>query len=126
MTADERIERLVNRFGQTISDLPKPDNYKDYGNRDKLVNAMLSAERAYEEWYNPEDNSDWRDACNAYICHLCDIIDRMETALETASKVADCRCCEHDESYGSGECDYVRCYFQINDIWFGEVDDDGD
>ena len=28
MTADERIEKLLNRFGQTISNLPKPDERK--------------------------------------------------------------------------------------------------
>jgi hypothetical protein len=82
MTADERIEKLLNRFGQTISDLPKANDYKY--NR-KLIKPIISAEKCVDDWYDPDHSYDfYQYAYPAYICHLCDVIDRMEIALETA------------------------------------------
>lgn len=46
MTADERIEKLLNRFGQTISNLPKPENKKySYG-----WYTMQHLDKAAREW----------------------------------------------------------------------------
>lgn len=69
MTCDERIEALLNRAGQTISDLPKSYPYGQIG--DAFNTAHI--------W------NGWRgkaSAYGAYILHLTDIIDRMEWALD--------------------------------------------
>lgn len=68
MKCDERLEALLNRAGQTISDLPK--TYP----KAKIHTAVDAA-------------CDWNGintivAFVQYILHLTDIIDRMETALE--------------------------------------------
>lgn len=82
MTADERIEKLLNRFGQTISDLPKPNTgYYAYG----MVHRK-KANYAAKNW----DVSIGCDNNEDYICHLCDVIDRMEIALETAANNSGC------------------------------------
>lgn len=68
MTADERLERLLNRAGQTISDLP--DHYDEY--------AHNLAAREATQW---SGMISWRQYTD-YILHLTDVIDRMEWALE--------------------------------------------
>lgn len=104
MTADERIEKLLNRFGQTISNLPKPENKKySYG-----WYTMQHLDKAAREWGEKDAYFDWAVVAD-YACHLCDVIDRFEIALETAAKWADCGTCEieHTEECGGGtECNY--------------------
>ena len=98
MTADERIEKLLNRFGQTISDLPKPTlgqgdvEEMAYGwwHRDSAGKAVVGWFPA--DWLTPKDVI--ISACLDYVCHLCDVIDRMETALETATNTMDCLRCQ--------------------------------
>lgn len=97
LKADERLEKLLNRFGQTIYDLPKP-TYKHYAyNAEHNINAAFAA----RDWENNESFpavSDFTD----YICHLADVIDRMETALETAALAIDCGQCEYWNDHGCG------------------------
>ena len=76
MTPDERIEKLLNRAGQTISDLPKPS-------------AVVYEYPKDMRRYIPDVAARWHGRLNYgscdledYILHLTDIIDRMETALE--------------------------------------------
>lgn len=64
MTCDERLEALLNRAGQTISDLPE-----EY------------SENKAEAVFNLFEFDGELDA-TAYIIHLAAIIDRMEAALE--------------------------------------------
>lgn len=78
MTADERIEKLLNEFGQTISDLPKPKEKDNAYSASSLIDARETAR-------------DWcgnfmyiTNASDDYICHLADVIDRMEWALSNA------------------------------------------
>ena len=90
MTADERIEKLLNRFGQTISDLPKPEQgifLYAYSREDQW-----KANTAANEWCTGLAYTDMNTL--DYICHLADVIDRMEVALETATNTMDCRRCE--------------------------------
>lgn len=76
MTPDERIEKLLNRAGQTISDLPKATNYDfAYTNTDYALTI-----ESVQEFECCEDITTLEFA--DYILHLTDIIDRMETALE--------------------------------------------
>ena len=106
MTADERIEKLLNRFGQTISDLPKANDYKY--NR-KLIKPIISAEKCVDDWYDPDHSYDfYQYAYPAYICHLCDVIDRMEIALETAVKCAPCHTCANIKYCDGFSCDDFR------------------
>lgn len=69
MTANERLEKLLNRAGQTISHLPKR-----YGqeHRSTAFDAADKFGGSLSMTQNFED----------YILHLTDVIDRMETALE--------------------------------------------
>lgn len=71
MTADERIENLLNEFGQTISDLPK--RYEQ-NNRNSAFDSADKFAGSLSMTQNFED----------YICHLVDVIDRLELALERA------------------------------------------
>ena len=108
MTADERIEKLLNRFGQTISDLPKASDYKY--NR-KMIKTIISAEKCLDDWYNPDHSYDlYQYASLAYICHLCDVIDRMEIALETAFTQLeyDCDKCSTYDCQGGNCQDFFR------------------
>lgn len=115
MTADERIEKLLNRFGQTISDLPKAENYKW---NDKYEGSKNAASNCVEQWYGhcslPEEFSD--EALPAYICHLADVIDRMEIALETATECVSCFPCVNAYGHCNGSCD-----FMIDDKYLSDV-----
>ena len=120
MTADERIEKLLNRFGQTIEDLP---NTKDYDwSRSAYDDVHLqSAKKAAYVWMWDE----YQDAdiipideiepplCD-YICHLADIIDRMEIALETATRWMPCDRCEKEDN-----CQDMDCNLSMKDRYLG-------
>jgi len=87
MAADERLEKLLNHFGQTISDLPKPTE-EGYAYEKE---HRRSAREAALKWSDVN-----YAACpflNDYICHLADVIDKMEIALETALNVMHCETC---------------------------------
>ena len=118
MTADERIEKLLNHFGQTIEDLPNPKDY-DWSRSAYDDVHLQSAKKAAYVWMWDE----YQDAdiipmdeiepplCD-YICHLADIINRMEIALETAAKWAECSTCaiECTAECEKGEaCNYRIC-----------------
>ena len=68
-SCDKRLEELLNRAGQTISDLPKSYPYGQIG--DAFNTAHI--------WNGWRGNA---SAYGAYILHLTDIIDRMEWALD--------------------------------------------
>ncbi len=82
MVEDERIEELLNRHHQTISDLPTP---KDYIHNNFMLATSLMIERYIEDWCDPVTEAEYELGIYAYICHLTDIIDRMEWALNNAS-----------------------------------------
>jgi len=124
MTADERIEGLLNSFGQTISDLPKPKASRHAYIREHLGSANLAACR----WHGKRSLGASLN-CEDYICHLCDVIDRMETALETAVRWSPCDTCirfEKEWPKCKGKYD-TECY-EMNDACFidndVEVDDE--
>ena len=71
-SADKRIEELLNRAGQTISDLPK-----DYQDAAECMRAYAEVQK-----WRSENNLSTQYECEKYILHLTDVIDRMETALE--------------------------------------------
>ena len=113
MTADERIEKLLNRFGQTISDLPKANNTR-YAYTDNHCAMTISAAYKFND-YHPKNytlNIVIIHILTDYICHLADVIDRMEIALETAVRCTDCGTCEFEhteECEGIIECNYRIC-----------------
>ena len=110
MTADERIEKLLNRFGQTISDLPKPEgSKKHYTYR---LRTKQSLDKAAKKWDRSDNSFSW-DVVGDYACHLCDVIDRLEIALETAVRCTDCGTCEFERT---GECSgIIECNYRICD-----------
>lgn len=94
MTPDERIEELLNRAGQTISDLPRKQG--------ESVSEPYSGEDCQKangtawRWYlNIDADMDDYDSTRSkyvlkqYILHLTDIIDRMEWALENVLNLKD-------------------------------------
>lgn len=72
MTCDERLEKLLNRAGQTISDLPSSIEY-----------SIEQEEAAMEA------AADFGAGLEAYILHLTDVIDRMEWALDKTVRERD-------------------------------------
>lgn len=105
MTADERIEKLVGAFGQTISDLPKPVGFNpayDYPHRHMANKTAI-------DWSNGID------LYSDYICHLCDVIDRMEAALETARRWMPCSTCEFNGDFYVCDNDLDVCTYRICD-----------
>ena len=130
MTADERIEKLLNRYGQTIADLPKSaDN--DWSTHVYESRHLISAKKAalvfwMDEWQDtdavPEIRYEVEECLLDYICHLSDIIDRMETALNTAKMVASCAYCRNEDGNDCDGC--IGESFEIDDSVFTEEDDE--
>lgn len=85
MTCDERLEKLLNKAGQTISDLPK-GNRKEGAYPGQKVSAM----QAVCQFDRMLDVSDFGILnCLDYILHLTDVIDRMEWALDNVTRERD-------------------------------------
>lgn len=121
MTADERIEKLLNRFGQTISNLPKPDERKKLCTYDWYT--KLNLDKAARKWGGVDNYFSW-NAVGDYACHLCDVIDRLEIALETAAKWAECSTCEVEleDCEGSDRCNYRICDCYLRDVNIQDVE----
>ena len=117
MTADERIESLLNCFGQTIADLPKPKNIGNgfftagYNNESRHVaaNSVLQCVVPGALDIDQQDKGSMLMALEDYICHLADVIDRMETALSTAQRVTTCKSCQHHKALLAKDWDNVPC-----------------
>jgi len=105
MTADERINRLLSRFGQTISNLPKPDERKRHYTYS--LGTKYNLDKAAKKWDKSDNSFSW-DVVGDYACHLCDVIDRMEIALETAVKCAPCHTCANIKYCDGSSCDDFR------------------
>lgn len=115
MTPDERLEALLNRAGQTISDLPKK-GMMEVSEPYPLI-ALSKANGAAWNWYlnigtdmDDYDSTRSKMVLKLYILHLTDIIDRMETALENVCGEQDylvwalkkdypCDVCIHRDKY---------------------------
>ena len=113
MTADERIEKLLNRFGQTIEDLPKPDRnpsrlYGPYSSTSRL--NYYHAAREWSGWDSRMPDM----ALSDYGCHLCDVIDKLEIALETATRWMPCDRCEKEDN-----CQDMDCNLSMKDRYLG-------
>lgn len=79
MTCDERIEALLNRAGQTISDLPRGnDNGMPYGV--DTYKPLLKEASDFTRFTAPAGFEVFNVI--QYAMHLTDIIDRMELALD--------------------------------------------
>ena len=103
MTSPEKIEELLKRFGQTISDLPSTKDY-DWSREAHEVEQMKQAKKMAYVWM-------WDEYADAdiipidevepplldFICHQSDVIERLVKALEVAEKVASCDFCKKHE-----------------------------
>lgn len=76
MNCDGRIEKTLNRAGQTISDLPKAYSY------DQMIKAAETMTAYLAKLYPDDPIRDEPENFLWFILHLTDIIDRMEWALE--------------------------------------------
>lgn len=133
MTANERLEKLLNRAGQTISDLPRKgmEVSEPYP-----LDACPKANGAAWNWYldigcdmDAYDSTRTKLVLKLYILHLADVIDRMETALENVigerdylayrfSQVdCDCDICEYKDltvlDDPCAPCDIGRIKFEL-------------
>lgn len=96
MTSNERIERLLNYFGQTISDLHGPGTINYSPNLQGTIAEWATEGRISAATYNNNSYFDLStEAYEDYICYLSDIIDRMENALDTAARTCLCENCEN-------------------------------
>lgn len=132
MTSNERIEKTLNRAGQTASDLPK--SYGWYLTYDKELRS--NAEHQVFEFAGQSGFVDIID-CLAihqdYIIHQAEVIDRLETALENVCnerdylayrlrRYRDCQSCGRAET-----CDRTpdRCLgWVFGGVPDGSVDDE--
>lgn len=111
MTCDERIEKTLNRAGQTISDLPSPIDY----NIEQEEKAMEAA-------------AQFGGGMEAYVMHLTDIIDRMEAALENVCGEMDyirtvvCGLCTIFRKDGADTCETCMIGEGVPEDW--SVDDE--
>ena len=93
MTADERLNKVLARFGQTIYDLPK-----EYKNEDREWAIMTT----FSEFAAP--GKYFIDQYADMICHMADVIDRMEAALENATAYI-CSIKNQEHAYYYPNCD---------------------
>lgn len=112
MTCDERLEKLLNKAGQTISDLPA--RYDEYAH-------SLAADRA-AQW---SKKISWRQYTD-YILHLTDVIDRLEWALDKTVRERDwlremnrlhagCQTCDHHVDGDPLQCEDGKRLCQLGD-----------
>lgn len=122
MTADERLEAALNRFGETLEGLPRPDwaiqgAYRTETRWAYRTETRWAVTREALRFRYGEDRPDiekWMiedavehgnlngDLLADYACHLSDIIDKLETALDTASRWIQCDAC--------ARCDDDKCF----------------
>lgn len=97
MTSPEKIEELLNRFGQTISNLPECDTLLyAYGHDDR--------KKAKEMSFNWNRQISKVDHQADFICHQSDVIERLIKALETAEKIVSCEyCVKHESKCGNSQ-----------------------
>lgn len=117
MTCDERLEKLLNRAGQTISDLPGPFGYTAKQEEDAMEAAAD---------FGGDD---------VLILHLTDVIDRLEWALDKVVRerdylaerfgdaVCDCDICMHAEN-DTDDPPYVICALSENRFEFAGIPED--
>lgn len=129
MTCDERIEKLLNKAGQTISDLPKPQTASYAYSRSDLRKADTEA----TEWHG-RLNSGAFDTAD-YILHLTDVIDRLEWALDNVTRErdylkkllveegCDCDICVYADVNG-GEMPCYACDLPKNQFEYAGIPED--
>lgn len=113
----DRIEKLLNRAGQTISDLPKREGTE--ASEPYPLSALPKANGAAWNWYlnigadmDDYDSTRTKMVLKMYILHLTDIIDRMEWALENVCGERDwlrflhCEICDMEPNGAS--CKYCN------------------
>lgn len=98
MTADERLEALLNRAGQTISDLPRANGIGMPYGVDRYE-PLLKASSDFIQFNAPAGFEVFNII--QYALHLTDVIDRMEWALENVC----------------GERDYLRQTAGVDGCW---------
>lgn len=111
MTPDERIEKLLNRAGQTISDLPRVNGIGMPYGVDRYEPLLKEASDFMQ--FNAPSGFEVFNVIQ-YALHLTDVIDRMETALENVCGERDYLLktqsfdCEDCVNYGPDDCPEMR------------------
>lgn len=131
-SCDKRLEELLNRAGQTISDLPT----KGFAQSEPYpLSALPKANGTAWNWYlgigadmDAYDSTRSKMILKLYILHLTDIIDRLEWALENVIGERDwlrflhCEICDMEPNGAS--CKY--CNVKIGGVPEDRMVDDGD
>lgn len=81
MTSKEKIEKLLNYYGDTLNDLPSPDvdRYAHYP-----ADLNNACERATEWSFGIKNMRVTESSLADFICHQSDIIKKLVKALESA------------------------------------------
>ena len=110
MTCDERLEKLLNKSGQTISDLPNAYSLSTIEAKDIQEVAC--------QWFVNEGSPEgvaFRNLVSIplyqYILHLTDVIDRLEWALDKTVRERDYL----EKRFGDAVCDCDICVYAEND-----------
>lgn len=106
MTADERLEALLNHAGQTISDLPRVNGIGMPYGVDRYE-PLLKAASDFIQFNAPAGFEVFNVI--QYALHLADVIDRLEQALENVC----------------GERDYLRHAVRVDGCWTCTNSDSG-
>lgn len=120
MNCDERIEKTLNRAGQTISDLPKPNGIGMPYGIDKYE-PLLKAAADFIQFNAPAGFEVFNVI--QYALHLTDIIDRMETALVNVCGERDylrsvvCGLCTNFREDGADACETCIVGDGVPEYW---------
>ena len=96
MTCDERLEQLLNRAGQTISDIEEPSREKVLAGYQALIERNIETQPSSECFDKVMHLRGFTTDLYAEYLKLVEIIDRMETALENVIGERDycqLKCC---------------------------------
>lgn len=119
-SCDKRLEELLNRAGQTISDLPKKDGVAQ--SEPYPLSALPKANGTAWNWYldigadmDAYDSTRSKMILKLYILHLTDIIDRLEWTLDKTIR---------EKSYLRAKCCYKCAAFDDYEEDCNECDSD--
>lgn len=120
MTSPEKIEELLKRFGQTISDLPSPNDYGLSGESYGVEQEKQAKKMAYvwtDEYMDGDiiPIDDVEPPLLDFICHQSDVIERLVAALETAEQVASCEFCKKHEDKCSSSSKFDCEGFELDE-----------
>lgn len=123
MTSKEKIEKLLNYYGDTLNDLPSPSDDRYAYHPTDLNNAY---ERATEWSFGIKNLRVTESSLADFICHQSDIIEKLVKALESAelkSKAGQSQSSDvSNENTRGKRADLVGFAVEEGIVWINFVD----